>query len=274
MQCSINLTGAMARLRAGWRWGPPAQLTAGPQEARTWCRAQARCSVDTAVTSSYSNSLSVVITVPETISTPTTPSGPTSGSTGTSYSYSTGELPPTLGTQCSINLIGVMGTPRVGCRWGRLVLRTRGLLLEPTRSRRRRAVQHTLPLSPAYLAPSQSLLQRRLRHQPLRPAARRGTLILATAIGIPPQTGRLRLCPNGPADTAIFGASNTTGLSLSANTEVDGIVFTPGASSYTISVASFGPAFTLTISGAGITNNSGAAQGIWLSLIPRLGLAR
>ncbi len=38
--------------------------------------------------------------------------------------------------------------------------------------------------------------------------------------------------PNGAADTAIFGVSNTTSLSLSANTEVDGIVFTPGASAY------------------------------------------
>jgi hypothetical protein len=63
--------------------------------------------------------------------------------------------------------------------------------------------------------------------------------------------------PNGPSDTATFAASNTTGVSLSANTEVNGIVFNPGASAFTITV---GPTLTLTISGAGIANNSGISQ--------------
>ena len=63
--------------------------------------------------------------------------------------------------------------------------------------------------------------------------------------------------PNSATDTATFDVSNTTGVSLSANTEVNGIVFNAGASAYTITAS---PAVTLTISGAGITNNSGTTQ--------------
>src|SRR5207245_9178359 len=63
--------------------------------------------------------------------------------------------------------------------------------------------------------------------------------------------------PNGPTDTATFTLSNTTGVSLSANTEVNGIVFNAGASAFTITA---GPTLTLTVSGAGITNNSGVTQ--------------
>ena len=63
--------------------------------------------------------------------------------------------------------------------------------------------------------------------------------------------------PNGSADTATFAFSNTTEVSNSANTVVDGIIFSPGASSFTIT-ASSGSTFTL--SGVGITNNSGTAQ--------------
>ncbi len=69
--------------------------------------------------------------------------------------------------------------------------------------------------------------------------------------------------PNGPADTATFAFSHMTSVSISANTEVDGITFTPAATnSYTITVSP-GPGpflFTLTLSGTGITNNSGTAQ--------------
>ena len=60
--------------------------------------------------------------------------------------------------------------------------------------------------------------------------------------------------PNGPSDMAFFATSNTTALSLSANTEVNVIVFNSGASAFTITAS---PTFTLTISGTGITNNSG-----------------
>src|ERR1043166_1510435 len=63
--------------------------------------------------------------------------------------------------------------------------------------------------------------------------------------------------PNGPADIATFGLSNTTDVSISANTEVNSIIFTPAATNpYTITATNF----TLTISGAGIINNSGITQ--------------
>jgi autotransporter-associated beta strand protein len=59
--------------------------------------------------------------------------------------------------------------------------------------------------------------------------------------------------PNGSVDTASFGASNQTVISLSTNTEVDSVVFDNGATSYTITT---GPSLTLTISGAGILRTS------------------
>jgi autotransporter-associated beta strand protein len=61
--------------------------------------------------------------------------------------------------------------------------------------------------------------------------------------------------PNGPADIATFALSNTTDVSISANTEVNGIIFTPAARNpYSITISS---GLTLTLSGVGITNNSG-----------------
>jgi len=63
--------------------------------------------------------------------------------------------------------------------------------------------------------------------------------------------------PNDPSDTATFDVSNTTGISFSADTEVNGIVFGPGASPFTITVPGN---FRLHISGVGITNNSGITQ--------------
>ena len=60
--------------------------------------------------------------------------------------------------------------------------------------------------------------------------------------------------PDGGADTATFGPSNMTGVSLSANTEVNGIVFNADASGFIITI---NPMFTLTVSGVGITRNSG-----------------
>src|SRR5215831_7604364 len=63
--------------------------------------------------------------------------------------------------------------------------------------------------------------------------------------------------PNGPADIATFGLSNVTDVSISEDTEVNGITFTLAATNpYTITVN----AGVLTLSGAGITNNSGGAQ--------------
>ena len=63
--------------------------------------------------------------------------------------------------------------------------------------------------------------------------------------------------PNGPSDTATFASSNKTNVFLSADTEVNGIAFNSGASAFTIPAR---PSFTLTISGVGITNNSGITQ--------------
>jgi autotransporter-associated beta strand protein len=64
--------------------------------------------------------------------------------------------------------------------------------------------------------------------------------------------------PNGPADTATFDLSNTTDVSISANTEVNGITFTSAATNpYSIAVNA---GLTLTFSGVGITNNSGVGQ--------------
>ena len=65
--------------------------------------------------------------------------------------------------------------------------------------------------------------------------------------------------PNGPSDMATFGVSNTTDVSLSGNIEVNGIVFNPGASAFTITASA---TFALTISGLGITNNSGITQNL------------
>ena len=63
--------------------------------------------------------------------------------------------------------------------------------------------------------------------------------------------------PNGPADVATFGLSSFTSLFLSANTEVDSIVFSAGASAYRIAAR---PRFTLTLSGGGIGNMSELTQ--------------
>ena len=64
--------------------------------------------------------------------------------------------------------------------------------------------------------------------------------------------------PNGPADTATFGLSNTTNVSISEDTQVNGIIFTAAATnSYVITISS---GLTLTLSSVGITNNSGVTQ--------------
>ncbi|HEY4281545.1 MAG TPA: hypothetical protein VGM62_00670, partial [Chthoniobacterales bacterium] len=71
--------------------------------------------------------------------------------------------------------------------------------------------------------------------------------------------------PNGSADTATFDVSNVTSVSLSPTSffgfslEVNSIVFSSNASGYTIDLNS--EAFsTVTISGAGIINDSGITQ--------------
>jgi len=61
--------------------------------------------------------------------------------------------------------------------------------------------------------------------------------------------------PNGPNDTATFDVSNTTNINVSG-IEVNSIIFTPDASAYTLTIRDS----DVTISGVGITNNSGSIQ--------------
>ncbi len=68
------------------------------------------------------------------------------------------------------------------------------------------------------------------------------------------------IVPDGPADTATFQKSHITNVSIThgeKDTELSEVVFDPGASAFTISLDS---SFKLSISGAGITNNSGLQQ--------------
>ncbi len=64
--------------------------------------------------------------------------------------------------------------------------------------------------------------------------------------------------PNGPFDTATFGPSNVRGVSLSAETNVDAIVFDADASAFTINTESR----LLRIFGAGVINRSSITQNI------------
>jgi len=64
--------------------------------------------------------------------------------------------------------------------------------------------------------------------------------------------------PNGPADTATFGVSNNSIISLTIPIELAEMIFQPGASAYVIGTAPYGA--VLTMSGAGVTNNSGISQ--------------
>jgi len=64
--------------------------------------------------------------------------------------------------------------------------------------------------------------------------------------------------PNGSSDIATFALSNTPAISLSALTTLSGIVYSSGASAFTVS--SVAHSISLAITGAGITNNSGTAQ--------------
>jgi autotransporter-associated beta strand protein len=73
-----------------------------------------------------------------------------------------------------------------------------------------------------------------------------------TATNWTPQT-----VPNSVFDTATFASSNTTLVSLSATTQVEGIVFDAGASAFTISNRD---GFYLAFRGTGIVNNSGITQ--------------
>lgn len=64
--------------------------------------------------------------------------------------------------------------------------------------------------------------------------------------------------PNGTPNIATFDASETTAVAISADTEVNSIVFNPAASAFTIITPGGGRIFT--ISGAGIVNSSPVEQ--------------
>src|SRR5215471_9700086 len=71
--------------------------------------------------------------------------------------------------------------------------------------------------------------------------------------------------PNSPGDTATFASSNRTSIDIFAfDMELNGIVFNPGASAFTIAT-NLQVAPRLTISGVGITNNSGVVQNFVLT---------
>src|SRR5437773_2125497 len=57
--------------------------------------------------------------------------------------------------------------------------------------------------------------------------------------------------PNGASDTATFGVSNTTDISLSASVELNGVILGSGASAYTFSTSQ---TIGFTINGTGMAN--------------------
>jgi autotransporter-associated beta strand protein len=64
--------------------------------------------------------------------------------------------------------------------------------------------------------------------------------------------------PDGPDDVATFEVSNRTAITVSTFiSEVNELLFSPGASAFTITMTK---GFPFTVSGTGITNNSGIAQ--------------
>ena len=75
-----------------------------------------------------------------------------------------------------------------------------------------------------------------------------------------------RTIPNSPGDTATFASSNRTSIDIFAfDMELNGIVFNPGASAFTIATNLQATTLQLFISGVGITNNSGVVQNFVLT---------
>src|SRR5205814_4666816 len=66
--------------------------------------------------------------------------------------------------------------------------------------------------------------------------------------------------PDGPSDTATFASSSITNVYLSGGIEVNAIIFSAGASAFTVNVNPPSTQFQLFITGTGITNNSGTTQ--------------
>jgi len=70
--------------------------------------------------------------------------------------------------------------------------------------------------------------------------------------------------PNGPGDIATFATSNLPSVTVQSNIEVGQIMFAAGASAFTITIS---PQETLTLSGVGVTNESGQQQNFDLEAI-------
>lgn len=70
--------------------------------------------------------------------------------------------------------------------------------------------------------------------------------------------------PNGPGDVATFDQSDSTAVTLSQSVKVDSIIFAAGGSAFTISTG----LKTLTISGAGVINNSQLPQNFTVAATP------
>ena len=73
----------------------------------------------------------------------------------------------------------------------------------------------------------------------------------------------------GRGDVATFETSNQTDVTISAATEVNELIFSPGASGFTINVTE---GKTFTISGTGIMNNSGIDQNFVMTKTSHLDL--
>jgi len=74
--------------------------------------------------------------------------------------------------------------------------------------------------------------------------------------------------PNGPSDVASFGSSNTTTVTVPTAITVDSVVFNPGAVTFSITPSSGTILSPLTLSGAGVVNNSGFFQSFVLNSEP------
>ena len=67
--------------------------------------------------------------------------------------------------------------------------------------------------------------------------------------------------PNGPSDIATFAQSSQTDVNISTSEEVNSIVFTSDAASFTLSIPPYGViGGELIISGTGVINNSSVCQ--------------
>lgn len=70
------------------------------------------------------------------------------------------------------------------------------------------------------------------------------------------------MVPNGVNDVATFGSSTTTSLTINTNADLQGIIFSPGAAAYSLTIENGGLDFRGALDGFGIENNSSQTQTI------------